>query len=458
MNLIDPKTIQKVLGNSPQINRKWSRKKTEMLPYSLIALNNGTVATLFTGKNYLLSQRCPTYRLKLGQIDGKWCVVRITKDAPRKDMMCGTISILKTMGLFKGDACIGDKLYHVVEYLPGITLAKLLAERKSLPLFVQLRICISLLQEIRKLYEKGFVHGDVKPSNIIYDAISQTVKLIDPLGCMEKVSSEYSVPQKTAKNTLEKKSDIATNNENSAYDFYAAARIIGTLLSFCKLKGLYRSSCLQTWEEIPREKSDHLDTVFSLYQKLKTEPTEYHLKISGEMIETLLLLSEKEEKAAAPLNALPSLRKQLTGTFTAAKRSLDVLASMPILFPENKDDIFNEALSTVTAIRLLDKENYPFVDGSCYAISAIYSQPSEDEFNCGPRTKVERFFKLTDDGSLRNLNDFSLCYKFTLLNNKRLTIESVATETLSVNRNIAHILTVLKKDVKEMESGVSFSL
>lgn len=68
--------------------------------------------------------------------------------------------------------------YFVMEYVEGQTIHELLQERGALEPDFALEVTISMAEALKHAHEKGFVHRDVKPKNIIMDAAG-TPKLAD---------------------------------------------------------------------------------------------------------------------------------------------------------------------------------------------------------------------------------------------------------------------------------------
>lgn len=64
----------------------------------------------------------------------------------------------------------GDVHYFVMEYVEGLTVHELLGERGVIDQNTALDIVIAMADALKHAHEKGLVHRDVKPKNIILDA------------------------------------------------------------------------------------------------------------------------------------------------------------------------------------------------------------------------------------------------------------------------------------------------
>ncbi len=72
----------------------------------------------------------------------------------------------------------GGLPYLVMQYVPGQSLARRLGSRGTLPLSESLRICRATLEGLKHAHEKGIIHRDIKPDNILVGNDGR-VKLVD---------------------------------------------------------------------------------------------------------------------------------------------------------------------------------------------------------------------------------------------------------------------------------------
>ena len=73
----------------------------------------------------------------------------------------------------------GDVQYIVMEYLDGPTLKEYLVEHGALDVYDALHIVEQILSALKHAHERGVVHRDIKPQNIILVDGNETVKVMD---------------------------------------------------------------------------------------------------------------------------------------------------------------------------------------------------------------------------------------------------------------------------------------
>jgi TPR repeat protein/serine/threonine protein kinase len=76
-------------------------------------------------------------------------------------------------------AQMGDVLVLVMEFVAGISLDKLVAQRGQLPVDFACRCIVQAASGLQHAHEKGLVHRDVKPANLIVTPREKEVKLLD---------------------------------------------------------------------------------------------------------------------------------------------------------------------------------------------------------------------------------------------------------------------------------------
>ena len=73
----------------------------------------------------------------------------------------------------------GDVQYIVMEYLEGPTLKEYMVEHGALDVYDALNIVEQILSALKHAHERGVVHRDIKPQNIILVDGNETVKVMD---------------------------------------------------------------------------------------------------------------------------------------------------------------------------------------------------------------------------------------------------------------------------------------
>ncbi len=74
---------------------------------------------------------------------------------------------------------IGDLLVLVIEFVGGITLDRLVAQRGRLPVDLSCQCIMQAVLGLQHAHEKGMVHRDIKPANLIITPKDKEVKLLD---------------------------------------------------------------------------------------------------------------------------------------------------------------------------------------------------------------------------------------------------------------------------------------
>lgn len=95
----------------------------------------------------------------------------------------------------RGQRHDGEAQYLALEYVDGINLERLIAERRRLPAVKATRVVMAVLDVLEHLHERGVIHRDLKPNNIMVQAIGDgpdeqaTVRLLD-LGIARRIDEE----------------------------------------------------------------------------------------------------------------------------------------------------------------------------------------------------------------------------------------------------------------------------
>jgi TPR repeat protein len=74
---------------------------------------------------------------------------------------------------------IGERLVLVMEYVPGITLDRLVTQKGALPVTFACRCIMQAALGLQHAHEKGLIHRDIKPANLMVTSREKEVKLLD---------------------------------------------------------------------------------------------------------------------------------------------------------------------------------------------------------------------------------------------------------------------------------------
>lgn len=122
--------------------------------------------------------------------DAKFAVLKIQefKDEKRKGAFLGEYEKLKLIGQAIGQVTRGDKQQHLIiePYIEGFNLKDLMLMDPPKSIEFWIHVFQKTLQAIKEnFHDKGWLHCDIKPQNIIYDPLTDTVTFID-VGTMLK--------------------------------------------------------------------------------------------------------------------------------------------------------------------------------------------------------------------------------------------------------------------------------
>lgn len=95
--------------------------------------------------------------------------------------------------------------YLIMNRFPGIDLFEYVNKRSSISESLTKKVINQLLTIVARVHSCGIVHKDIKPENIIFDAETETIALIDFEGCETK---SYCSPEQIRRSRIGKPSDV----------------------------------------------------------------------------------------------------------------------------------------------------------------------------------------------------------------------------------------------------------
>jgi serine/threonine protein kinase/regulator of sirC expression with transglutaminase-like and TPR domain len=127
-------------------------------------LGEGGFAAVFEAVDKLLNRQVAIKQLLPGKV-GERVLKRFIQEA-RVAAALEHPNVITIYGLRIAD----QRIYIILEYLPGGSLQELLLTRGKLPVEQALRLAIGICEGLAKLHVKGIIHRDIKAENILLTA------------------------------------------------------------------------------------------------------------------------------------------------------------------------------------------------------------------------------------------------------------------------------------------------
>lgn len=189
----------KILRQTHHRDVKKSEKLTDIehnlsLPYNVYRDENNKLYAMYQREELLGKGGCARVKLAQDLDTGKWAAVKIykfplKKAHSEKEKIEKEIQFEMAAGLYLGRTFfkrkVDIKYYVFKKYIFGKLLSELIKQQALIGFLEKHSIATQLIQETLELHAKGFIHGDIKPKNIIFDHATNKLKLID-FGISEK--------------------------------------------------------------------------------------------------------------------------------------------------------------------------------------------------------------------------------------------------------------------------------
>jgi serine/threonine protein kinase len=146
----------------------------KLFEYEIIRpLGQGGFAAVYEAHDTMLDRRVAIKELLLNRASDQKSVKRFVQEA-RINAALDHPNIVSIYGL----RIVEQRFYMIMEHLPGGTLQALLDKQGKLPIEQAVRLTIGICEGLAKFHEKGVIHRDIKPDNILLTADGRP-KVID---------------------------------------------------------------------------------------------------------------------------------------------------------------------------------------------------------------------------------------------------------------------------------------
>ncbi len=293
--------------------------------YTMIKEQNGDLYAVYKGVKYGKHLGQGSYgKVKLVQNikTGSWEVVKVSnlKRYKKEDesyirvenpniraelelLLRAEHRLLKDIKVSHGNFIEAEsKTYFIMDYANGENLDSYLLNHQTLSPMSQLNIALQALERVQEVHEKGYIHCDIKPENMRYDALNNKLTTLD-YGLslvMDEDNAAVSMHPRGTKPYRAPETD--KNNEkilfSPAVDVYALGILLAELFGFVPFrqvenKKLYLNkhspfkdnviltSLIKKMIDKNPEKRPSLDEVIIYFQELREEEASLSAKTTG---------------------------------------------------------------------------------------------------------------------------------------------------------------------------------
>ena len=127
-------------------------------------LGVGGMAYVYTAPTTSIDDRVVAIKILKDEFLGQRGIYPpVSKTSPRPSRCCPIPNIVKVY-----DVSFGDRLqYIVMEYIDGITLKEYIEQQHDIKWKEAVHFTVQILAALQHAHEKGIVHRDIKPQNIM---------------------------------------------------------------------------------------------------------------------------------------------------------------------------------------------------------------------------------------------------------------------------------------------------
>ena len=137
-----------------------------LFEYEIVrVLGQGGFAAVYEARDLMLNRRVAIKQLLLEKTSHQKSVRRFVQEA-RVAADLEHPNVVTVYGL----RAKKERIYMILEYLPGGSLQDMLKQRGALPKNEAIKLITGICEGLGKLHAKGIVHRDIKPENILLTA------------------------------------------------------------------------------------------------------------------------------------------------------------------------------------------------------------------------------------------------------------------------------------------------